>query len=156
MKTTSFNISRRILNGSFFILLLSFISCQTEPTERTPIDVIENTTDNRVVKEGDVYLKGIDKMPSFADGEDQLFYYIQSNIHYPETEKAAGTEGTVYYTFVINESGNVMDVEVLKGVSDELDQEGKRVLETMPAWIPGEHEGVPVKVRFNLPVKFSL
>ncbi|PIE88554.1 MAG: energy transducer TonB, partial [Bacteroidetes bacterium] len=31
-----------------------------------------------------------------------------------------------------------------------------RVVRKMPAWIPGKHEGKPVRVKYNLPIRFTL
>ena len=95
-------------------------------------------------------------MPQSLGGEKGMMAFIQANIIYPEKAKKFSTQGIVYLTFVIERTGTIRDVKVLKGVTDELDAEALRVLQKMPAWIPGFQNGFPFTVQFNLPIKFTL
>lgn len=52
--------------------------------------------------------------------------------------------------------GSSTNVEVLRSVHPQLDNEAIRVMQSMPAWVPGQQNQQPVRVRFNLPVKFVL
>jgi protein TonB len=45
---------------------------------------------------------------------------------------------------------------VLRGIGGGCDEEAVRVVENMPKWKPGMQRGKPVRVSFNLPVKFTL
>ena len=65
-----------------------------------------------------------------------------------------GVIGRVVVSFVINENGQVTDPEVLRHVDKDLDKEAIRIIKSMSRWIPGEHKGKKVKVRFTLPVQF--
>ena len=44
----------------------------------------------------------------------------------------------------------------MRSVSPELDAEAVRVVNSMPLWTPGEQKGVPVNVKFTLPIQFRL
>ena len=44
----------------------------------------------------------------------------------------------------------------MKSIHPLYDAEVIRVISLMPKWIPGEQLGVPVKVRYTLPVTFRL
>ena len=46
--------------------------------------------------------------------------------------------------------------KVVRGVDPLLDEEALRVGKTMPKWSPGMADGKAVKVRFTIPVMFSL
>ena len=50
----------------------------------------------------------------------------------------------------------IEDVKVLKGLGFGTDEEAARVIKSMPRWKPGKQNGVPVAVRYTLPIKFAL
>jgi TonB family protein len=57
----------------------------------------------------------------------------------------------------VNKEGEVVDVEVMRGVKDApmLDAEAVRVVKMMPKWTPGRMGGKPVRTRFVLPITFK-
>lgn len=112
-------------------------------------------TDAKPITNDEVYTTA-DVMPEFKGGQEALFSYLGSNIKYPEKAKTEKLEGTVFIQFVIDESGKVMQTKVLKGVSEELDNEALRVIDNMPDWKAGEKDGKKVKVQYNIPIKFKL
>ncbi|MCC8088027.1 MAG: energy transducer TonB [Rikenellaceae bacterium] len=64
--------------------------------------------------------------------------------------------GTVIAAFMVDESGNLGDIEIIESDNDILSEEVIRVLGISPQWIPGENEGEKVKVRYVLPVSFTV
>lgn len=102
-----------------------------------------------------VYMK-TERMAEFKGGQQELLRYLSQNIKYPEQEMSEGKEGTVYVSFVIDKGGKVTNAKLLKGVTDNFNNEALRVVNQMPDWIPGEQDGKMVSVQFNLPIKFSL
>ncbi len=58
--------------------------------------------------------------------------------------------------FIINKDGSVVDIVILRGVNDELNNEALRVIKAMPKWIPAEKDNKKVRVRFTLPIIFAL
>ena len=70
--------------------------------------------------------------------------------------RESGIQGTVYVTFVVEPSGNVSDVRVLRGIGGGCDEEAIRVIQSMPKWTPGKQRGKSVRVQFNMPIKFTL
>ncbi len=100
----------------------------------------------------DVY-NYVEHMPEF-NGDLKL--YMASNIHYPDEARKAGVEGRVVLSFVVNEDGKVSDIQVLRGISTACDEEAIRVVKEMPDWKPAKQNGKAVKVRYTLPVIFSL
>ena len=44
----------------------------------------------------------------------------------------------------------------LKSVCPSLDKEAVRVVKNMAKWNPGKHKGVPVRVKYTLPISFRL
>lgn len=95
-------------------------------------------------------------MPIFPGGDQARMEYLRTNINYPTLAREAGIQGTVYVSFVVDKSGKVNDVSILRGIGGGCDEEVIRLIESMPNWIPGIHRGNPVDMKMEMPVKFSL
>ena len=100
----------------------------------------------------------VEEMPEFPGGAMEMMKYIQKNIQYPQMAKEAGLSGKCFLKFVVNGSGNITDVTVLKGVPGcgECDREAIRVVKSMPNWKAGKQNGRAVSVFFNLPINFQV
>ncbi|MEO9534197.1 MAG: energy transducer TonB [Crocinitomicaceae bacterium] len=94
--------------------------------------------------------------PTFPGGEGAMMTWIQENIEYPQLAVEMGEQGIVYVQFVVNKDGSIEQVKIMRGVSDALDSEAKRVVRRMPRWTPGEQAGKKVRVRYTLPIHFRL
>jgi TonB family protein len=92
----------------------------------------------------------------FPGGEAAMLRFLQKNVHYPEYARNKGIQGTVIVSFVVDSSGKVTDVKLLRGIGGGCDEEAVRVVKVMPDWNPGKVDGIPVRVQFNIPIKFSL
>ncbi len=96
-----------------------------------------------------VYCFPIDIMPEFPGGEVALMKFIKGNT------KSCGTSGRVVLTFMIDTTGSVKNIQVLRKLSPSCDAEAVRVIGSMPKWKPGKNsKGKPVEVQYNLPIDF--
>ena len=82
--------------------------------------------------------------------------FLQKNLRYPDLAKENNIQGRVTLRFVVDEEGNVSDVNVVKGIGGGCDEEAKRVVMKMPKWKPGKQNGKAVKVYYTLPISFRL
>ncbi|MDP4281678.1 MAG: energy transducer TonB [Bacteroidota bacterium] len=98
----------------------------------------------------------VEEQPSYPGGDESRIRFLQENIKYPEEAKELGVQGKVFVTFVVEVDGSISDVRVLRGIGSGCDEEAIRVVKSMPKWVPGKQRGVPVRVQFNLPIKFTL
>ena len=98
----------------------------------------------------------VEDQPNFPGGDEARMIYLKDNIKYPQMARESGIQGTVYITFVVERNGSVTDVKVLRGIGGGCDEEAIRVIENMPKWNPGKQRGKPVRVQFNMPIKFTL
>jgi periplasmic protein TonB len=98
----------------------------------------------------------VEQMPTFPGGQDALFEYLQKHIKYPTIAEENGIQGRVIVTFVVEKDGSITDITVVKSQDPSLDKEAKRVIGTMPKWIPGKQNGSAVRVKFTVPVTFRL
>lgn len=108
----------------------------------------------RIDSEG-VYLIP-DEMPKFPGGMQAMMKYLATNVKYPVEAQKKGVSGRVIIQFVVMEDGTPGQGKVVRGVDPLLDEEALRVVKTMPKWSPGMADGKAVKVRFTIPVMFSL
>lgn len=99
----------------------------------------------------------VEEMPEFEGGTAGLMKYVGQNIIYPSLAREVGKEGTVYVSFVVNETGNIEGAKIMRGIGFGCDEEVVRVINKMPRWKKvGKQGGHPVKVRYNIPVSFKL
>lgn len=109
----------------------------------------------KVSEENPVY-DVVENMPSFPEGVNGLMQYLQTNIKYPQESMKKGIQGRVIVSFVIDVDGSVTDAVTQKSVDPLLDSEALRVVRQMPKWTPGLNKGVPVKVKYTMPITFRL
>jgi protein TonB len=94
--------------------------------------------------------------PEFPGGIDKMYAYLSNNLRYPSYLRERRVSGTVFVSFVINNKGDINQVEILKTPDDGFNEEVIRVINKMPRWNPGIQAGKPVSVRFRMPIKFTL
>lgn len=98
----------------------------------------------------------VEKMPEFPGGEEKFNQFLADSLKYPELARESGIQGRVFVTFVVEKDGSVSDARVLRGIGGGCDEEALRVINLMPRWNPGRQRGQPVRVQYNLPIKFTL
>jgi protein TonB len=97
-----------------------------------------------------------EQMPQYPGGDQMLFKYLGTSVRYPVSAQKAGIQGRVIVQFNVDKEGRIVDLKVVRSVQSDLDFEAVRVVKNMPDWIPGKVDGLPVKVRYTLPVNFKL
>jgi protein TonB len=98
----------------------------------------------------------VEQMPEYPGGFQALFEYLGQNVKYPEDAEKQKVEGRVLANFVVETDGSISNVKVIKPAFPSLDAEAVRVLSAMPKWTPGMQSGKVVRVKFTVPINFSL
>lgn len=80
---------------------------------------------------------------------------LQRRVEYPEMARRAGIEGMVYLQFVVDEQGGVSETSCPRMPNQMLCDAATKALRDS-RFHPGLQDGVPVKVRYTLPVRFAL
>jgi len=93
---------------------------------------------------------------TFEGGMVAMHRWIQENIVYPQDAIEMNEQGRVYLSFIIEKDGSVSTVTIERGVSQLLDQEAKRLISSMPNWLPGEFDGYKTRTKMRLPLNFNL
>jgi len=135
------------------------ISIDAEADENTQVEEykapVMKQAEEEVVEEQEIFMV-VENAPAFPGGDVARMKFLQDNIKYPQMARESGIQGTVYVTFVVERNGNVTDVKILRGIGGGCDEEAVRVVQNMPKWEPGKQRGKPVRVQFNMPIKFTL
>ena len=105
---------------------------------------------------GQEVMKWAEVMPSFVGGEEAMMEYLRKTIKFPAAAREEGITGTVYVKFVVNKSGEVVNVELLRGIGGGCEEVAIKAIRNMPKWNPGMQNGEPVNVQYNLPISFQL
>ena len=100
--------------------------------------------------------RSVEQMPQFPGGEAALMKYLQSHINYPPMAAENGVQGRVTVQFVVDKTGRVGEVKIVRSVDKELDKEAVRVCKSLPKFTPGRQNGQAVAVWYTLPVTFKL
>lgn len=92
--------------------------------------------------------------------ELQLLSLLSKNIRYPEAARLKNTQGTVVVSFVIEPSGRMTYIKLLKDIGDGCGEEALRVLMALDTiglrWQPAQMDGNPIRIRKSLPLRFKL
>lgn len=98
----------------------------------------------------------LDQKPQFKGGEGAMLRFIGANLKYPTVAVDNNLQGTVTVRFVVSNTGDIKNVEVVKGFHILCEKEAVRIVKMMPKWIPAKHKGQNVSVYYSLPIKFRL
>ena len=130
-----------------------------EPTLEVPVEKKEEPKEltnppreeiTEIEKES-VYFVAVEEMPEPIGGIEG----IQKKIEYPEIAKRAGLEGKVYVRAYVDETGNVIKAEVVKGLGGGCDEAALDAI-SKTKFNPGKQRGKPIKVQVTIPIIFRL
>lgn len=127
-----------------------------EPPKSTPPVPPPVKIETEQVKVAEEIIEFPDVEASFPGGAAALKQYIRDNVVYPEMAMEMNEQGKVYLSFVVEKDGAITNIKVERGVSSDLDREAKRVVRSMPKWVPGETKGKSVRTKCSLPIVFVI
>lgn len=98
----------------------------------------------------------LSKEPELIGGKDLMETLIKLNIRYPDKAKEMRIGGTVYVSVVIDSLGQMEDAFIHEGVGGGCNDEALRAVKLMNkvGFNPGEINGKPVTVKFDIPITF--
>jgi protein TonB len=99
----------------------------------------------------------VEVKPTFKGGDENAFrIWVQKRTIYPKIAEDNGIQGRVIITFIVETDGSVSNVKVVRSVDPILDNEALKAVMASPKWTPGRQRGIPVRVRFQIPLDFRL
>ena len=82
--------------------------------------------------------------------------YLEENLRYPQPALDAKVEGRVTVEFFVETGGGLNDFTIVKGIGSGCDEELIRLIKEGPAWIATKKDGVAVRDKAKIRLKFSL
>ncbi len=130
-----------------------------DPTDEELLTITLLPTGGKEEKpvEEDIVFVSAEVMPKFQGGDVNRFRaWVVERLKYPVIAAENGLQGKVTLSFVVEKDGSLTGIEVLASPDRSLSEEAIRVVSSSPRWKPGEQRGMPVRVRYTLPVEFRL
>ena len=146
------NEKKSVLKYTYLILpivAIATLSFTFNAKEGTLNNTVVSLAHSDPIEDPDVY-------PKFKGGDEAMMNFLQKEIKYPKKAMDKNIQGKVFVSMIINEQGDVTEVEALKSPNEELKKEAERVVKKMPSWNPGEKNGNAVAVKVILPIQFKL
>lgn len=94
--------------------------------------------------------------PKPVDGWIAFMKWITATLRYPPAAKAAGKQGTVMVTFIVEPDGSITNIKAEKSPDSRLEAEALRVIGIMPKWKAGVEKGKPVRAKMAMPIVFKI
>ncbi|MDD2796962.1 MAG: energy transducer TonB [Bacteroidales bacterium] len=85
---------------------------------------------------------------------DDIKEFIQENTYYPNND--ADCQGSVIISIVVEKDGTVKHKEFVRKLCEGYDENAMKVINLMVKWKPGIKNGVTVRTKLNLKVKWKL
>lgn len=97
--------------------------------------------------------ESIEVKPEFEGGYIGFVKYIGANFRLPDVESMSGA---VKVSFVIDNTGQVVNIKVISDLGEGTGEEAIRVLKTCPLWKPGVQDGKTVPVAMKMPINIKI
>jgi protein TonB len=137
----------------------------TETDQNEQVEIIEEVGENTEVFD----FVSVENRPVFPgcereSTEDAKFdcfqlkvrQFVAKETSYPTLARDMGIQGKVWVSFIIEKDGSIADVTIERGIDKSLDSEAVRVVKKFPSMIPAKVSGRSVRMRYSLPVNFTL
>lgn len=86
-------------------------------------------------------------------GLQHFYKYIASNLKIPKYLK--GVSGKIFVGFTVNIDGSIANLKIIKGIHPDIDQEAIRTIASYKNWNPGLLRGIPIAVKYTLPLNIK-
>ena len=85
-----------------------------------------------------------------------IMKHIVRNFEYPKMAKEMGIQEKIFVRFVIDKTGEITNVQVLRGEDPYLKTEAIRLVKSLPKMRPANQRGKPIGVNYTIPINFML
>lgn len=98
----------------------------------------------------------LENPPQYPGGIVEFYKFLGESIKYPELAKENKIEGNVFASFVVEKDGSLTNLKIDRKLGYGTDEEALRVLGLSQRWFPATIGGTAARVKYNIPIKFSL
>lgn len=146
MKKYSCNLLRMYL-----LLLFSYLVQPIYAQSIYKIDSVLYVTPNLESESKEI----VQEMPCFPGGQQGLMQWIDNNFQVPKEAIRDRVNGKTIVSYVVSKTGEVINVKILKSIHPAIDDAIKKMFIKMPRWAPVTENGVPVNVKYSLPINVN-
>lgn len=97
----------------------------------------------------------VEQMPEYPGGMKAFFNYIDRKLRPAQLAEETGVEGVTVIQFVVEKDGEVTLPSIVRPLDARLDTAALQAIETMPRWIAGKDNGVKVRCKYSVPIRFK-
>ena len=87
---------------------------------------------------------------------ESIMEYLNTILQYPKMALELGIQEDIHVSFIIDSTGTVSDVKIIKGENKSLREEAIRIVSLLPKMKPATQRDRPVSVLFTIPIYFKL
>lgn len=149
---------------AIFVVMIGFVACTESAfkdvgadnavspnlTEESAAERAESLQFEPKMSDDETFIV-VEKMPEPVGGMKSIY----DKVIYPAEARKAGIEGRVVVQFVVDENGQVVDPQIIRGIGGGCDEAALAAVKGIE-FTPGYQKGVPVRVQFQLPIVFRL
>lgn len=124
---------------------------------RTKVSCPLANNSSRHASHTEAYLmESVDVQPEFPGGDAALVRFINRVRKYPAEAYERQIHGRVLCSFIVGTDGSISNIDIVRGVDDQLNREAIRIISEMPRWKAGRIGNTCVPVFYILPIPFRL
>lgn len=148
-------------NTLTFLLLLPFlaiISSCSSTKETTSNNNNSNPPTYQIFQNGTFVDGELSQKPEAIAGDREFLMTMYRKMNYPAQGRKNGIQGTVLVEVIVNEMGKLENYKITKSLGKDFDKEAVDAILRgfeLP-FQPAMHNGKPVKVKYEIPVRFKL
>jgi protein TonB len=121
------------------------------------LGVIFNEADGKNHKtEDNTAYTFVDQSAEPVGGLEKFYQWINKNLKYPASVRREEIIGKVFIKFIIEPTGSITNIEVVRGLDPDCDNEAIRLMSISPKWKPGRMAGRAVRQYYTLPINFQI
>jgi hypothetical protein len=121
--------------------------------------VVTNKKSTLIINNNDMETDTVYAIPevsaSFVGGVNAMKQFFAKNIVTPENTGKI-VKGKVFVRFMVSRMGELSKIYLVKGLTDECNQEALRVVKKMSNWLPATQNGNRVNSWHTLPIYFEI
>jgi protein TonB len=145
MKTNNLFTRKKYLSPLIFI---SLVLSSVDAFAQTAKEVSDSSTSK--------VFSSVNVVPEFPGGLNSLGQFLAHFMRYPTKAREGNVQGRVIITFVVERDGTLTNFKITRGIGSGCDEEALRVMKLSPKWRPGMQNGKAVRVRYSVPLSFTL
>lgn len=96
--------------------------------------------------------RNVHRKAEFPGGSSELSSWVEKNRKDPPT---VTTSGYAQFEVVVNKDGSIQDIKTFNSPK-EFEEEAKRLIMSMPKWIPAQYDGVPVRSYHTIQIRYRI